>query len=64
MWYLLIFFFELLVLRALGRMSDCQQISTIDKNISFVEDHPMNIPTKFGSNWLSVFVILEKKIKM
>ena len=25
------------------------------KNIKFVEDHPMNIPAKFGSNWLSGF---------
>ena len=25
------------------------------KNSNFVEDHPRNIPAKFGSNWLSGF---------
>jgi hypothetical protein len=25
------------------------------KNRNFVEDHPRNIPTKFGSNWPSGF---------
>ena len=25
------------------------------KNINFVEDHPKNIPAKFGSNWPSRF---------
>ena len=24
------------------------------KNLKFVEDHPRNIPAKFGSNWPSV----------
>jgi hypothetical protein len=25
------------------------------KNRKFVEDHPRNLPDKFGSNWLSDF---------
>jgi hypothetical protein len=28
---------------------------TRTKNRNFVEDHPINIPAKFGSNWPSVF---------
>jgi hypothetical protein len=31
------------------------EYSTGTKNRNFVEDHPMNIPAKFGSNWPSGF---------
>jgi hypothetical protein len=31
------------------------EYSTGKKNRNFVEDHPRNIPTKFGSNWPSGF---------
>ena len=31
------------------------------KNLKFVEDHPRNIPAKFGSNW---FLITFKKISI
>ena len=29
--------------------------SNVNKNRNFVEDHPRNIPAKFGSNWPSGF---------
>jgi hypothetical protein len=34
---------------------------TRTKNSNFVEDHPSNIPAKFGSNWP---VVSEKKLEM
>ena len=36
-------------------MIDIQKHSVSDKNKHFVEDHPMNIPNKFDSNWPSGF---------
>jgi hypothetical protein len=49
----------------LTRYPDCQaniigpgshiEYPTGTKNLNFVEDHPMNIPAKFGSNWPSGF---------
>ena len=35
--------------------SCCSGGFSIGKNKKFVEDHPMNIPTKFGSYWPSGF---------
>jgi hypothetical protein len=32
-----------------------REYPTGTKNRNFVEDHPMNIPAKFGSNWPSGF---------
>jgi hypothetical protein len=36
---------------------ECSHIeyATGTKNSNFVEDHPRNIPAKFGSNWPSGF---------
>ena len=31
------------------------ELPTGTKNSNFVEDHPRNIPAKFGSNWSSGF---------
>jgi len=31
-------------------------ISDEEENMTFVEDHPMKIPIKFGSNWSSGFI--------
>jgi hypothetical protein len=35
--------------------SETTNMPTGTKNSNFVEDHPRNIPAKFGSNWPSGF---------
>jgi hypothetical protein len=42
------------ILLALAAMLSVEY-PTGTKNRNFVEDHPRNIPAKFGSNWLSGF---------
>jgi hypothetical protein len=39
----------------MGKCSNTFFSATGTKNSNFVEDHPRNIPAKFGSNWPSGF---------